>query len=407
MSLFWKPFQLTSALRPVLNDQEIEIYIVSNVSLYFGTVKTYQNGTATITTHRVLYFVEPPKGTTTATALALTLGDINSIDSKPGFIGLSSPKIRLVLGAPNTPNSNNNNSNPTPNVPTSNSRVSLSMDSCMLSFHGNERDTFYAKLQDSIQSKVWLLVEKKKEVSKNEFSTSSAGIKGIIRKKERDMKEEEKLTDSIKDLSQLMENAGEIVKLTEKYVNSKEGKTGGTEEQAQFNSLLQNMGIASPVTKEAAGTSYHVQLSRQLADFIKEPLRKSGGMMSLTDVYCIFNRARGTELISPHDLRQACAMFSTLRLPLRFRTFPSGLLVIENEGHSDEKVFDNIVATIKKRGPVTALDLCEIMGTGWTLLIAKQHLDNAEKAEFIVRDHSIEGLRFYENLFKNFITQKK
>jgi hypothetical protein len=32
----------------------------------------------------------------------------------------------------------------------------------------------------------------------------------------------------------------------------------------------------------------------QLADFVRIPLEKAGGMIALVDVYCLFNRARGT-----------------------------------------------------------------------------------------------------------------
>ena len=42
----------------------------------------------------------------------------------------------------------------------------------------------------------------------------------------------------------------------------------------------------------------------QLADFLRVPLERAGGMMTLPDVYCLFNRARGTELVSPDDLLQ-------------------------------------------------------------------------------------------------------
>ncbi|KAI3857613.1 hypothetical protein MKW98_028877 [Papaver atlanticum] len=72
---------------------------------------------------------------------------------------------------------------------------------------------------------------------------------------------------------------------------------------------LLSVGIASPVTKESAGALYHQQLSRQLADFVKIPLERAGGMIALIDVYCLFNRARGTELISPVDLLQKLVPF--------------------------------------------------------------------------------------------------
>lgn len=47
----------------------------------------------------------------------------------------------------------------------------------------------------------------------------------------------------------------------------------------------------------------------QLADFLVGPMQRSGGIMPLPDVYCLYNRARGTELISPDDLISAVKLF--------------------------------------------------------------------------------------------------
>lgn len=45
-----------------------------------------------------------------------------------------------------------------------------------------------------------------------------------------------------------------------------------------------------------SGTSYHVELAKQLATFLEKPLLECGGMMTLADVYCRYNRARGMEV---------------------------------------------------------------------------------------------------------------
>lgn len=42
----------------------------------------------------------------------------------------------------------------------------------------------------------------------------------------------------------------------------------------------------------------------QLADFLRPRLERSGGLLPMPDAYCLFNRARGTELVSPDDLLQ-------------------------------------------------------------------------------------------------------
>lgn len=96
------------------------------------------------------------------------------------------------------------------------------------------------------------------------------------------------------------------------------------------------MGIANPVTREThgSGTHYHLQLAKQLGTMLQAPLEVSlilctvcvkylrsyaefnlpfgdiavpysclsllfqerGGMMALTEVYCLVNRARGMEV---------------------------------------------------------------------------------------------------------------
>ncbi len=47
------------------------------------------------------------------------------------------------------------------------------------------------------------------------------------------------------------------------------------------------------IHREAAGDIYHQELSKELAEFLQPIMAQKGGMMTLTDIYCIFNRARG------------------------------------------------------------------------------------------------------------------
>ena len=58
-------------------------------------------------------------------------------------------------------------------------------------------------------------------------------------------------------------------------------------------------------------------------------------MMSLTDVYCRMNRARGLELLSPEDLLNACHQLNSLNLPVRFRQYESGLCVLQLADQDD------------------------------------------------------------------------
>lgn len=108
--------------------------------------------------------------------------------------------------------------------------------------------------------------------------------------------------------------------------NSQAGGESSNDEdmgsKQEMQDWLLSVGIISPVTKESAGAQYHQQLSRQVhspsllsintqmqilknhfrihpqvADFVKIPLERAGGMINMIDVYCLFNRARGTGFV--------------------------------------------------------------------------------------------------------------
>nr|KJB82661.1 hypothetical protein B456_013G207600 [Gossypium raimondii] len=90
-------------------------------------------------------------------------------------------------------------------------------------------------------------------------------------------------------------------KMRQKLLSGTSSQTSGTNDEdmgskEEMQDWLLSVGIISPVTKESAGALYHQQLSPQLADFVRIPLERAGGMINLMDAYCLFNRARGTEL---------------------------------------------------------------------------------------------------------------
>lgn len=60
-----------------------------------------------------------------------------------------------------------------------------------------------------------------------------------------------------------------------------------------------------------------------------DELQGKGGMMALPDAYCLFNRARGTSLVSPDDLFAACSMMDKMSLAVRMRRLDSGVYVLE------------------------------------------------------------------------------
>ena len=71
-----------------------------------------------------------------------------------------------------------------------------------------------------------------------------------------------------------------------------------------------NMGMASDfsteVNKDTSGKMYHSALATEIEKFLITIMDNFGGVVGLVDLYCMYNRARGTDLISPDDLSIAC-----------------------------------------------------------------------------------------------------
>lgn len=134
---------------------------------------------------------------------------------------------------------------------------------------------------------------------------------------ERQKQTDEHITLAFKDLSKLMTMAKDMVAIPD-------------DETIRFKSYLMSLGIDDPVTRDHAASNlgYFQLLAKQMFEMLLDPIIETGGMISLADVYCRVNWARGLELLSPEDLLNAC---QALNGPIKLRTFPSVAMVLQLE----------------------------------------------------------------------------
>ncbi|KAG0363281.1 Vacuolar protein-sorting-associated protein 36 [Gamsiella multidivaricata] len=291
--------------------------------------------------------------------------------------------------------------------------------SVKLSFRAGGNSNFHTLLKAAMATRAWEAKPKPhpeptmglaSSASQQDSTPGSSpvikvgGISGIMRTVETNKKAtDETLSQAFQDLQGLMDKAAEMVALAESISNRlAKSNTMNNEETATFKTYLLSMGIAAPVTKDTAGAVFHKELARELVEFILPIVEKEGGTMSLMDIYCVFNRARGVELISPKDLHTACQMFPDLNLPLRLRKFDSGLLVIQTMArYSDDEVSSAISKRIQELPPgapgLSAVELASAIQI--SVALAQEQLLMTEARGLICRDESVEGLRFYDNLF--------
>ncbi|KAL4803963.1 EAP30/Vps36 family-domain-containing protein [Aspergillus unguis] len=226
---------------------------------------------------------------------------------------------------------------------------------------------------------------------------------------------------AFEDLEALMASAKQIVALAETL--ARESGMASDEGSAETNAVLSESAAALGMvtTKDMLGSSggnlYLSELSRNLAEYLtddrKGVLQKEGGIMSLIDLWAVFNRSRnGVELVSPSDFERAARLWEKLKLPVRLRQFKSGLLVVQRYDWSDEKTIrqlqewmadlrnipppDSVPWDWRLFGrPVTAQEATQRFG--WSVGVAAEELEMAEDKGVFCREEGIEGLKFWSN----------
>lgn len=237
---------------------------------------------------------------------------------------------------------------------------------------------------------------------------------------------------AFEDLEALMTSAKEVIAMAERFAaqNSTNDATS-----AEASALLSDMGLITTrdMLSKSGGseTLYITELSRNLAEYLTDDargiLRREGGIISLVDLWAVFNRTRnGIELVSPLDFEKAAQMWDQLRLPIRLRRFKSGLLVVQGRDRTDDKTVASLLAWLKElhnfppdigisddfstvAGPpvtwdwrafgrgVTAQETAERFG--WSVGVASEELEMAEERGALCREQGVDGVRFWENYF--------
>jgi len=232
-------------------------------------------------------------------------------------------------------------------------------------------------------------------------TASSAGVAGVVnRQVQRAEATEREMAEAFTDLRALMEKAGEMVALAERLAESTESGGEDEHDDVELQRLVLSLGIKSPVTRLNAGAGFHSDLGRQFGDFVKSFIGKFNGIVALTDAFCLFNRARGTEVVSPRDVLCACESWSSLGIDLHVREFKSGLKVIHSSERTDENACARLSGALTSdESSIDSYEAAQLLET--TPEIALEYLCVGEARGILCRDDGPSEVRFYANRFAN------
>lgn len=232
------------------------------------------------------------------------------------------------------------------------------------------------------------------------------GISGIERKiQDQHEKTNKSIDGAFQDLENLMSFLEEMVKLSNSIKDKlkEKGNEISSDETVLFKSYLLSLGvdddIEDPVKRSQyrSDNKYYKDLGKQIVKLIKPYTASKGGQISLPEVYCALNRARGFYLISPDDLLNACLTLEKQDLGMKLVRYQSGLITLQCDDFDQNYVNNQIVDILNEIEHISPQELAIKLDI--SVALARQRLIESEKFGLVCRDESIQGLRFYSNKF--------
>ncbi|GMI05239.1 hypothetical protein TrLO_g13159 [Triparma laevis f. longispina] len=266
--------------------------------------------------------------------------------------------------------------------------------------------TVHEKLDLALFRKEWLNDVNSSNNKKKEegFKASGAGIGGIIRrKKEKQSTASAQINAAFDgDLESLMRNAKNVLQLAEKC-KAKMSREDCSDVD-ELSKMLEGMGVVGGVTKEEAGDDYMGMLAREINDWIVPKLKKMDSdkgkipIMNITDLYVLYNRARGLDFISPSDLLSSLKGAERMFKGFRLKDF-GGVKCVVGKSFREEVLCKRILDEVGEKGR-NVYGLSKILGVNEVM--GKCIVEELEVGEKVCRDEGVEGTKFFKNEFDRF-----
>ena len=264
-------------------------------------------------------------------------------------------------------------------------------------------------LQKAINNKDYMNSYKPKEENQQENIESNynpqkvdygIGLQRIKKQQEEKIKHDSLLINSsFSGIQSLRQNAEQMISLAQQ-IRAKLGNASQNKENSEINGILSKIGFIDPVTKEVSGSDYYINLGQQINDyffkyFTDNPTIK---VITLIDAYCIYNRARGGNTISPKDMNQALKFFENNNQQVLVKNFNNEMIVLHTKEYSSDNLLNLISNFMKNNGHdyIDMNDMSKILNVQNVLLEKILIEDLLFNGKLLIDEDDLE-VRYYLN----------
>ncbi len=234
----------------------------------------------------------------------------------------------------------------------------------------------------------------------NSNITSGIGmgrIKNIMNQKIE--KDSQLISSSFSGIENLRKNAESMIELA-KEIRVKLGN-----QNSELNGILSKIGFVDPVTKEVSGSDFYLNLGEQINEFFCQYFSSNPNIKVLTliDAYCIYNRARGSNTISPKDMTQALKYFEKNNYQIMVKNFNNEMIVLHTKEYSNKNILAMVNDYMSKSGHnyIEMNDMKKIINVDNVLLEKILIEDMLINGDLLIDEDDLE-VRYYLNNILNY-----
>ncbi|KAI3651990.1 hypothetical protein MP228_003293 [Amoeboaphelidium protococcarum] len=254
--------------------------------------------------------------------------------------------------------------------------ASLGPNYIKLSFRSGGQAAFFTKLKQVLSAKSWIQSNSEVQQTESQPTKQQIGISGLLNNLEQKRSTDKAtLNEAFQDLDSLMAKSKIVVQMVSSYAEKMQYQSSAgsnvnkRDEITDLKDAMKSLGISNIVTRDVTGDLYISELSTQLRQFL-EPILARLGAASMTDAFCLYNKARGMSLISANDMHDACMLWNENdKSSLKVQVLQSGLKLIKHSGFDLERVLKELLQSIPY---VNALILSE--HTKLSIALAQEEL---------------------------------
>ena len=148
-----------------------------------------------------------------------------------------------------------------------------------------------------------------------------------------------------------------------------------------------------------SGNKFYQDLANEIEKFLNTVIESDrfSGVIGLIDLFCLYNRARGTDLVSPKDLNIACVSIDRRSQKYMLKTYTaSGIKCMQLKSFNEDAYYKKLADKLTETPGMTADKLASSLKIN--VAVMREQIQQALLKGHICIDESNEGLRYHPNL---------